>query len=194
MWVRCDGRGSSAGELRRLVCGARLALGCWTAIPAGSCSPSTQLNPSSSAHPPIRSPVLPPCSKGFVKVALKSGANLVPVLGFGENDLFQRVQVSKGSLLWRLQTLSKQVGGRRGAARWWGPGSRGGWGGGGHDTALCCTQGCLTSSFLPAADRGVHAAAGVWAGAVWAALGHPARAGAAERGGGHAHRGAALHR
>eukprot|EP00943_MAST-04B_sp_MAST-4B-sp1_P000247 g247.t1 len=32
--------------------------------------------------------------KGFVKVAMESGASIVPVIGFGENDLFTPVKVN----------------------------------------------------------------------------------------------------
>lgn len=41
--------------------------------------------------------------KGFVRVALASGAGLVPVLSFGENELFAQVPNPKGSTLRRIQ-------------------------------------------------------------------------------------------
>ncbi|XP_020507071.1 2-acylglycerol O-acyltransferase 3b [Labrus bergylta] len=47
--------------------------------------------------------------KGFVRVALESGADLVPVYSFGENDLFRQVIFSDGSLGRRLQDLFKKI-------------------------------------------------------------------------------------
>ncbi|TNN72458.1 Diacylglycerol O-acyltransferase 2 [Liparis tanakae] len=47
--------------------------------------------------------------KGFVRVALEFGADLVPVYSFGENELFRQVVFSEGSLGWRLQYLVKKV-------------------------------------------------------------------------------------
>lgn len=41
--------------------------------------------------------------KGFVRVALKTGAALVPVVSFGENDIFAQYPNPKGSLLRRVQ-------------------------------------------------------------------------------------------
>lgn len=35
--------------------------------------------------------------KGFVKIALKTGAALVPALSFGENDLFEIIEYKKGT-------------------------------------------------------------------------------------------------
>ncbi len=43
--------------------------------------------------------------KGFVKVAMRSGASLVPVFGFGENDLFDQVENARGSRLRRAQNF-----------------------------------------------------------------------------------------
>ena len=43
--------------------------------------------------------------KGFVKVALTHGASLVPVLGFGENDIFQQVDNKDGSILRAFQHI-----------------------------------------------------------------------------------------
>ncbi|KAF7122627.1 hypothetical protein CNMCM5793_000652 [Aspergillus hiratsukae] len=37
--------------------------------------------------------------KGFVRVAVETGADLVPVIAFGENELFDRVDVSSSSVL-----------------------------------------------------------------------------------------------
>ncbi|SPQ19395.1 52748f47-b813-44dc-a5eb-76e242f7b6e7 [Thermothielavioides terrestris] len=41
--------------------------------------------------------------KGFVKMALRTGADLVPVLAFGENDLYDQVSPQHHPLLRRLQ-------------------------------------------------------------------------------------------
>jgi hypothetical protein len=38
--------------------------------------------------------------KGFVRVAVETGANLVPVIAFGENELFDKLDISSSSLLW----------------------------------------------------------------------------------------------
>ncbi|XP_034539958.1 2-acylglycerol O-acyltransferase 3b isoform X2 [Notolabrus celidotus] len=47
--------------------------------------------------------------KGFVRVALEFGADLVPVFSFGENELFRQVIFSDGSLGRRLQDLFKKI-------------------------------------------------------------------------------------
>ncbi|KAJ3325859.1 2-acylglycerol O-acyltransferase 2 [Boothiomyces sp. JEL0866] len=47
--------------------------------------------------------------KGFVKIALTQGASLVPVLGFGENDIFDRVDHPNFSLLHKLAKLAKMA-------------------------------------------------------------------------------------
>ncbi|GLD46934.1 diacylglycerol O-acyltransferase 2-like protein [Lates japonicus] len=47
--------------------------------------------------------------KGFVRVALEYGADLVPVYSFGENELFKQVIFSEGSLSRRLQDLFKRI-------------------------------------------------------------------------------------
>ncbi|XP_051958420.1 2-acylglycerol O-acyltransferase 3b isoform X3 [Xyrauchen texanus] len=47
--------------------------------------------------------------KGFVRLALEHGADLVPVYSFGENELFQQVVLPEGSVGRRLQALFKQV-------------------------------------------------------------------------------------
>lgn len=41
--------------------------------------------------------------KGFIKLALKHGAQLVPVFSFGENELFDQMENPSGSALRRLQ-------------------------------------------------------------------------------------------
>uniref|UniRef100_A0A672JTL9 Acyltransferase n=1 Tax=Salarias fasciatus TaxID=181472 RepID=A0A672JTL9_SALFA len=47
--------------------------------------------------------------KGFVRLALQYGADLVPVYSFGENDLFQQVTFSEGSFGRKLQDLIKKI-------------------------------------------------------------------------------------
>ncbi|KAM9847187.1 2-acylglycerol O-acyltransferase 3b [Aulostomus maculatus] len=47
--------------------------------------------------------------KGFVRVALEHGADLVPVYSFGENELFRQVIFSDGTLGRRLQDLFKKI-------------------------------------------------------------------------------------
>ncbi|XP_056314286.1 2-acylglycerol O-acyltransferase 3b [Danio aesculapii] len=47
--------------------------------------------------------------KGFVRLALEHGADLVPVYSFGENELFPQVVLSEGSVGRRLQVLFKQI-------------------------------------------------------------------------------------
>ncbi|KAM4692932.1 2-acylglycerol O-acyltransferase 1 [Discoglossus pictus] len=49
--------------------------------------------------------------KGFIKIALKRGAHIVPVFSFGENELFHQVPNPKGSVLRTVQEkLQKIVG------------------------------------------------------------------------------------
>ncbi|KAG7314494.1 hypothetical protein KOW79_021797 [Hemibagrus wyckioides] len=47
--------------------------------------------------------------KGFVRLALENGADLVPVYSFGENELFPQVLLSEGSVGRKLQALFKRV-------------------------------------------------------------------------------------
>ncbi|KAH9247866.1 hypothetical protein BSLG_008809 [Batrachochytrium salamandrivorans] len=46
---------------------------------------------------------------GFVKVALRAGASLVPVMSFGENDLWDQVPNPKGSLLRGFQNWFQKL-------------------------------------------------------------------------------------
>ncbi|KAJ9216326.1 hypothetical protein DTO166G4_1914 [Paecilomyces variotii] len=46
--------------------------------------------------------------KGFVKLAVEQGADLVPVLGFGENDLYDQVEADHYPSIKRLQSILKQ--------------------------------------------------------------------------------------
>ena len=54
--------------------------------------------------------------KGFVKLALASGADIVPVLAFGENECYTRPQLRPGSLADRMQRICKHGSGPGGAA------------------------------------------------------------------------------
>ncbi|KAH7072656.1 diacylglycerol O-acyltransferase 2A [Paraphoma chrysanthemicola] len=47
--------------------------------------------------------------KGFVKMAIRTGADLVPVLAFGENDLYEQVDGQSHPYLHKLQMLVKKV-------------------------------------------------------------------------------------
>jgi hypothetical protein len=47
--------------------------------------------------------------KGFCRVALATGADVVPVLMFGETELFDVWHPSPGTLAWRLQRLSHRL-------------------------------------------------------------------------------------
>lgn len=47
--------------------------------------------------------------KGFVKLALEFGADLVPVYSFGENEIFQQVLFTEGSFGRKLQDLFKKI-------------------------------------------------------------------------------------
>ncbi|KAL8874086.1 MAG: hypothetical protein Q9174_000522 [Haloplaca sp. 1 TL-2023] len=46
--------------------------------------------------------------KGFVKLAIRTGADLVPVLAFGENDLYDQVTSDSHPLIHKLQLLVKK--------------------------------------------------------------------------------------
>ena len=44
-----------------------------------------------------------------MRVALTTGAHLVPVISFGENDLFDPIAVEKYSLTWYTQQVTKTM-------------------------------------------------------------------------------------
>ena len=46
--------------------------------------------------------------KGFVKLAIRSGADLVPVLAFGENELYDQVQSDQHPLIHKMQLVVKK--------------------------------------------------------------------------------------
>ena len=47
--------------------------------------------------------------KGFVKLAIRTGADLVPVLAFGENDLYDQVQPDRHPLVHKAQLVVKKL-------------------------------------------------------------------------------------
>lgn len=47
--------------------------------------------------------------KGFVKLALRTGADLVPVLGLGENDLYAHVDSEKYPLVQKIQRMVRNA-------------------------------------------------------------------------------------
>lgn len=47
--------------------------------------------------------------KGFIKLAICTGADLVPVLAFGENDLYEQVRSERHPVIHKLQMLVKQT-------------------------------------------------------------------------------------
>ncbi|KAJ5555456.1 Diacylglycerol acyltransferase [Penicillium sp. DV-2018c] len=47
--------------------------------------------------------------KGFVKLAIRTGADLVPVLAFGENDLYDQVDSNQHPIIHKIQMLVKQT-------------------------------------------------------------------------------------
>ncbi|QSS62338.1 hypothetical protein I7I51_04516 [Histoplasma capsulatum] len=47
--------------------------------------------------------------KGFIKLAIRTGADLVPVLAFGENELYEQVSSDQHPLIRRVQLLIKRT-------------------------------------------------------------------------------------
>ena len=47
--------------------------------------------------------------KGFVKMAIRNGADLVPVLGFGENDLYEQFDATSHPRIHKAQLLFKRA-------------------------------------------------------------------------------------
>ncbi|KAI0343355.1 DAGAT-domain-containing protein [Trametopsis cervina] len=50
-----------------------------------------------------------PSSLGFIKLAIRSGADLVPVFSFGENDIYQQMPNEKGTTIYTLQKKFQSV-------------------------------------------------------------------------------------
>ncbi|GAA5899225.1 diacylglycerol O-acyltransferase [Sporobolomyces salmoneus] len=57
---------------------------------------------SLSAHPGTADLTLKR-RKGFIKLAIRQGADLVPVFSFGENDIFKQLANARGTKLYKLQ-------------------------------------------------------------------------------------------
>jgi 2-acylglycerol O-acyltransferase 2 len=49
------------------------------------------------------------CRKGFIKLAIRTGADLVPVLAFGENDLYDQVTSESHPAIHRWQLGVKKA-------------------------------------------------------------------------------------
>ena len=47
--------------------------------------------------------------KGFVKLAIRAGADLVPTLAFGENELYDQVQPEQHPFIHKMQLIIKKV-------------------------------------------------------------------------------------
>ena len=47
--------------------------------------------------------------KGFVRLALSQGVPLVPVLSFGESDMYNMMEISPDTTLFRVQRVYQQV-------------------------------------------------------------------------------------
>jgi len=47
--------------------------------------------------------------KGFVKMAIRTGADLVPVLAFGENEIYQQVDANSHPYLHKFQLMVKKI-------------------------------------------------------------------------------------
>jgi 2-acylglycerol O-acyltransferase 2/2-acylglycerol O-acyltransferase 1 len=47
--------------------------------------------------------------KGFVKLAIRTGADLVPVLSFGENEIYEQVHSDDHPLIYKLQMFVKRT-------------------------------------------------------------------------------------
>ncbi|GAA5981439.1 hypothetical protein JCM10908_004109 [Rhodotorula pacifica] len=63
---------------------------------------------SLSAHPGTADLTLKR-RKGFIKLAIRQGADLVPVFSFGENDIFKQMSNQRGSRLYKAQKKFQSV-------------------------------------------------------------------------------------
>lgn len=78
--------------------------GCAAMIPIGGAAEALEANPGTFTLNVNR-------RTGFVKLALETGASLVPVFSFGENDIFVQVSNPEGSRLkWLQQKLMQAFG------------------------------------------------------------------------------------
>lgn len=51
------------------------------------------------------------CRKGFIKMAIRTGADLVPVLSFGENDIYDQIQADDHAWIhWFQMKVKKYLG------------------------------------------------------------------------------------
>jgi 2-acylglycerol O-acyltransferase 2 len=91
-WLLAHGGGS----VGRSTCELLLSRGESIMIVVGGARESLEAHPETMVLTIIE-------RKGFVRVALRSGAALVPVLSFGENEIFAQLPNPKGSRLRRLQ-------------------------------------------------------------------------------------------
>ncbi|KAM3582145.1 diacylglycerol O-acyltransferase 1 [Umbelopsis sp. WA50703] len=46
---------------------------------------------------------------GFIKLAIRNNASLVPVFAFGENDIYEQYDNKKGSYIWRYQKWFQSI-------------------------------------------------------------------------------------
>jgi len=63
---------------------------------------------SLDAHPYSLRLVLK-CRKGFVKMAIRTGADLVPVLAFGENDIYDQFRAESHPKIHKFQLMVKKL-------------------------------------------------------------------------------------
>ena len=47
--------------------------------------------------------------KGFVRLAIRTGADLVPILAFGENELYDQVQSEEHPFIHKMQLVVKKI-------------------------------------------------------------------------------------
>lgn len=47
--------------------------------------------------------------KGFIRIALRNGASIVPVISFGEPDIYQQIRFDENSLAYKIQLFIKRV-------------------------------------------------------------------------------------
>jgi 2-acylglycerol O-acyltransferase 2 len=47
--------------------------------------------------------------RGFIRLAIRNNASLVPMFSFGENDLYEQYDNENGSLIWRYQKWVQKI-------------------------------------------------------------------------------------